>query len=63
MPGANAGGCIVDPTGNVIGETLEGRTMAMSADIHRMLARWNDMAPGTNPVRDRDPETFRILYS
>lgn len=60
---AVGGGYIVDPTGVVIGETLAGRTMAMSADMHRMLARWNDMAPGTNPVRDRDPEAFRILFS
>lgn len=57
------GGFIVDPTGTVLGETLAGRSMAMSADIHRMFARWNDMAPGTNPVRDRDPQAFRILYS
>jgi predicted amidohydrolase len=57
------GGYVIDPTGAVIGETLAGRTMAMSADMHRMLARWNDMAPGTNPVRDRDPVAFRILFT
>jgi predicted amidohydrolase len=56
------GGYIIDPTGMVIGETLAGHSMAMSADVHRMLTRWNDMAPGTNPVRDRDPEAFRILF-
>ena len=57
------GGYVVDPTGTVIGETLAGRTMAMSADMHHMLARWNDMAPGTNPVRDRDPVAFSILFT
>jgi predicted amidohydrolase len=60
---AAGGGYVVDPTGTVIGETLSGRAMAMSADIHRMLTRWNDMAPGTNPVRDRHPETFRSLFA
>jgi hypothetical protein len=46
----------------VLAETLAGRAMAMSADVHRMLARWNDMAPGTNPVRDRRPEAFGALF-
>jgi predicted amidohydrolase len=59
----SGGGYIVDPTGTVIGETLANQPMAMSADIHRMLARWNDMAPGTNPVRDRQPEAFGILFA
>lgn len=57
------GGYVVDPTGAVIGETLAGRAMAMSADVHRMLTRWNDMAPGTNPVHDRHPETFGMLFA
>lgn len=59
---AAGGGYLVDPTGAVIGETLVGEPMAMSADVHRLLARWNDMAPGTNPVRDRQPESFGILF-
>jgi predicted amidohydrolase len=59
----SGGGYIVDPTGTVIGETLAGTPMAMSADVHRMFARWNDMAPGTNPVRDRQPEAFGILFA
>ncbi len=59
----DGGGYIVDPTGTVIGETLAGRAMAMSADVHRMFARWNDMAPDTNPVRDRRPESFGILFA
>jgi predicted amidohydrolase len=58
----SGGGYVVDPTGGVIGETLAGMPMAMSADVHRMLARWNDMAPGTNPVRDRRPESFSVLF-
>ena len=60
---AAGGGYVIDPTGAVIGETLSGRAMAMSADIHRMLARWNDMAPGTNPVHDRHPETYISLFA
>jgi predicted amidohydrolase len=57
------GGYVVDPTGGVIAETLAGRTMATSGDIHRMLARWNEMAPGTNPVRDRRPAAFQALFA
>lgn len=60
---ATGGGYVIDPTGAVIGETIAGRAMAMSADIHRMLARWNDMAPGTNPVHNRQPEAFSALFA
>jgi predicted amidohydrolase len=60
--GTDGGGYVVDPTGAVIAETLAGEAMAMSADVHRMLARWNDMAPGTNPVMNRRPEAFAALY-
>ena len=56
------GGFVIDPTGAVLAETIVGRAMAMSADVHRMLARWNQMAPGTDPIRDRHPEAFGILF-
>ena len=49
----NGGAYVVAPAGAVLTETLPGRTMVMTADINRLLARWNDMAPGTNPIHDR----------
>ena len=60
---ADAGGAyVIDPTGGVRGETLAGEQMATSADINRALARWNEMAPDTNPVRDHDPAAFAALF-
>lgn len=53
--GTSGGGYVVDPAGGVIAETLEGEAMAAGADINRLFARWNDMAPGTNPLRDAPP--------
>jgi predicted amidohydrolase len=59
----DAGGAyLIDPTGGVLGETLAGEQMATSADINRALARWNEMAPETNPVRDHDPAAFPSLF-
>ncbi len=49
----DSGGYVVAPGGAVLTETLPDRPMVMTADINRLLARWNDMAPGTNPIHDR----------
>ena len=51
--GINGGGYVVAPAGGVLTETLSGEAMVMTADMNRLFARWNDMAPGTNPLRDR----------
>lgn len=60
---SEAGGAyIVDPDGAVLAETLAGEQMATSADINRAFARWNDMAPHTNPVLEYDPTTFAALF-
>ncbi len=60
---ADAGGAyVIDPAGGVLGETLAGEQMATSADTNRALARWNEMAPDTNPVRDHDPAAFAALF-
>ena len=54
--GGGGGAYIVDPAGRALGETLSGEQMATTADINRAFARWNDMAPRTNPLRiDRAP--------
>lgn len=57
------GGYVIDPTGGVVMETLAGRAMAASGDVHRALSRWHEMAPGTNPVTGRRPETFTGLFA
>ena len=49
----DGGGYVVAPAGAVLTETLPDQAMVMTADINRLLARWNDMAPGTNPIHDR----------
>ena len=49
----NGGGYVIAPAGGVLTETLPNKTMVMTADMNRLLARWNDMAPRTNPLRDR----------
>ncbi|MDA0351558.1 MAG: carbon-nitrogen hydrolase family protein [Chloroflexi bacterium] len=51
--GDDGGGYVIAPAGGVLTETLPHRAMVMTADINRLLARWNDMAPGTNPILDR----------
>ena len=58
----DGGAYIVDPSGGVLGETLAGEQMATSADINRAFARWNDMAPQTNPLRNRDPAAYAALF-
>lgn len=57
------GACVVDPTGAVLMEALTGVAMAASADTNRALARWHEMAPGTDPIRDRRPEIFGALFA
>jgi predicted amidohydrolase len=60
-PTAEGGACVVDPTGRVLASALAGREMACSAQVNRALSRWKDMAPGTNVVLGRRPETYGIL--
>jgi predicted amidohydrolase len=57
------GACVVDPTGRVVASALAGREMACSAQVNRALTRWKDMAPGTNVVLGRRPETYGVLLS
>ena len=52
--GPGGGAVITAPGGAVLGEALAGEAMAVSADINRAFARWNDMAPGTSAIRDHE---------
>jgi predicted amidohydrolase len=60
-PTPEGGAYVVDPTGRVVASALAGREMACSAQVNRALARWKDMAPGTNVVLGRRPESYDAL--
>jgi predicted amidohydrolase len=60
-PTPEGGAYVVDPTGRVVASALAGRAMACSAQVNRALARWKDMAPATNVVLGRRPETYGML--
>ncbi len=62
-PTAEGGACVVDPTGRVVASALAGEEMACSAQVNRALSRWKDMAPATNVVLGRRPETYGALVS
>lgn len=56
------GAYVVDPTGAVLWESLSGQEFVVSADVNRAQARWNRMAPDTDPVLDRRPRSFHALF-
>ncbi len=55
------GGVVVAPTGAVLTAVPAGTGVAMAVQVNRALARWKDMAPGTNAIRDRVPEAYGSL--
>jgi predicted amidohydrolase len=62
-PTGEGGACVVDPTGRLVASALAGSEMACSAQVNRALSRWKDMAPATNVVLGRRPETYGLLLS
>jgi predicted amidohydrolase len=62
-PALEGGAYVVEPTGRVVASALAGREMACSAQVNRALSRWKDMAPATNVVLGRRPETYGMLLS
>jgi predicted amidohydrolase len=60
-PVPESGALMVSTTGQVLASSLAAREMAVSAQVNRALARWKDMAPGTNVILDRQPETYGAL--
>ena len=60
-PTVEGGACVVEPTGRVVASALTDREMACSAQVNRALSRWKDMAPATNVVLGRRPETYGML--
>lgn len=55
------GGIVAAPTGAMATVVPQGSGIAMTAQVNRALSRAKDMAPGTNVVNDRQPETYAAL--
>lgn len=55
------GGVITAPTGAPLTAVPAGTGVAMAAQVNRALARWKDMAPGTNAILNRMPAAYRAL--
>ena len=63
-PGAEAAPTmIIEPSGAVLAQALEGRELAVSATVNPMLARLKERAPGTDVVRGRHPASYAGLIS
>ncbi len=62
-PSTTGAAMIVDPTGRVLAQALEGAELSVSATVNRALAHLKAMAPGTDVVRNRQPSTYRMLTS
>ncbi|MDE3096054.1 MAG: carbon-nitrogen hydrolase family protein [Chloroflexota bacterium] len=60
-PTANAAAMIVEPSGAVLAQALEGRELAVSATVNRALAHLKERAPGTDVVRARQPAAYGAL--
>lgn len=52
---------IADPAGRILAQALEGRELSVSATVNRAQAHLKAMAPGTDVVRNRQPETYEAL--
>ena len=57
-PEEAGGAYVVDPSGAVAAEALAGRPIAVAADVHRGLARWRRVAPGTDPIAEHRPADY-----
>lgn len=55
------GGAIMGPNGAPITISPKDTGVVMAAPVNKMLARWKDMAPGTNALNDRIPEAYWVL--
>ncbi len=60
-PAAHGASMIVDPSGRVLAQALEGRELSVSATVNRTLSHLKAMAPGTDVVHNRQPESYGAL--
>lgn len=52
---------VADPNGRVLAVALEGRELAVGAEVNRALSHIKERAPGTHVVRARKPETYGLI--
>lgn len=57
------GGLVAAPTGQLLAAVPAGTGAAVTAPVSPMLSRLKDMAPCTNVVTDRQPESYASLVS
>lgn len=57
----NGAAAICDPSGRVLAVALEGRELAVGAEVNAMLSHIKERAPGTDVVRGRQPATYGII--
>jgi predicted amidohydrolase len=60
-PASGTSALIVEPSGRVIAEALEGVELSVSATVNRALSHLKSMAPGTDVVRNRQPASYGAL--
>lgn len=60
-PTANGATMVVDPDGRPLAVALEGRELAVGAEINRAFTRQKQRAPGTDVVRNRQPATYAAI--
>lgn len=60
-PTANGATAIVEPSGRPLAVALEGRELAVGAEVNRALAHVKQRAPGTDVVRHRQPATYGAI--
>jgi predicted amidohydrolase len=62
-PTPNGAAAIADPSGRLIAVALEGREIAVSATVNRLLSHAKEMAPGTDVVRGRQPASYGAIVA
>jgi predicted amidohydrolase len=60
-PTATGASLIADPGGRVLAIALEGRELAIGAEVNRALAHIKERSPGTDVVRNRQPATYTAI--
>jgi predicted amidohydrolase len=60
-PTASGGTAIVEPSGRVLAVALEGRDLAVGAEVNRALSHIKQRAPGSDVVRHRQPASYEAI--
>lgn len=60
-PSANGAAMIIDPGGRVLAQALAQTVLSVSATVNRAASHLKADVPGTDVVRDRQPESYGAL--